>query len=310
MHAPARSTASFTPADTALMLALALMWGLSFLFIEVALREVGPIWIVAARTLVGAAVLYVALRTRGQRLPRRLHTWRHLAVLGLISNAVPWAALATAQRQLPSGLVALLMALVPSSTFVVAATLRMERVTPARVVGLLVALGGVGIIVGPSLGDPGRVVAIGIVVVATLCYAGGTIYAKRHVAGVEAPLVVATGQVGSAFVMAVVMALLFDDLPGRSALRVDVLAAVTALGVLGTGLAFLAFYVLIDRVGATNTVLVTYLIPLVAVVAGAVFLGERFGLAELLGGAAIGAGIWLAQRRVPDPVERLEELKT
>ncbi|HSK22226.1 MAG TPA: DMT family transporter [Egicoccus sp.] len=310
MHAPARANATFTPTDTALLLSLGAMWGLSFLFIEVALRGLGPIWIVAGRTLVGAIVLYAALKARRQRLPRSLALWRHLAILGVISNAAPWAILAMAQRQIPSGLVALLMALVPSSTFVVAATLRMERVTTGRIVGLAVALGGVAIIVGPSLGDRGRVFAIITVVGATLLYAAGTVYAKRYVAGVAAPLVVATGQVGSAFVAAMSMALVFDDLPTRTALRWEVVGAVVALGVLGTGLAFLAFYMLVDRVGATNTVLVTYLIPLVAVTAGAVFLGERFGLPELLGGAAIGAGIWLAQRRPADPVEQLEELKT
>ncbi|MEX2503806.1 MAG: DMT family transporter [Egicoccus sp.] len=310
MHAPVRSTATFAPADTALLLSLGAMWGLSFVFIEVALRGLGPIWIVAGRTLVGAIVLFAALKARRQRLPRTLSLWRHLAILGVISNAGPWAILATAQRQIPSGLVALLMALVPSSTFVVAATLRMERVTAGRVAGLAVALGGVAIIVGPSLGDRGRVFAIATVVGATVLYAAGTVYAKRNVAGVAAPLVVATGQVGSAFVAALAMALVFDDPPTRAALRWEVVGAVLALGVLGTGLAFLAFYMLVDRVGATNTVLVTYLIPLVAVTAGAVFLGERFGATELLGGAAIGAGIWLAQRRPADPVEQLEELKT
>ncbi|MBS3942316.1 MAG: DMT family transporter [Actinobacteria bacterium] len=310
MHAPSRSTAVFAPADTALLLALGSMWGLSFLFIEIALRGLGPIWIVAGRTLVGAIVLLVALLARRQRLPRSARLWRHLVVLGIISNAAPWAAVAAAQREIPSGLAALLMALVPSSTFVVAAVLRMERVTPARVAGLLLALGGVGIIVAPDLGDRGRVLAIVTVVAATVLYAGGAVYAKRYVSGVAAPLVVATGQVGSAFVASVIMALAFDGLPTRAALRGDVVGAVVALGVLGTGLAFLAFYMLIERVGATNTTLVTYLIPLVAVTAGATFLGERFGLAELLGGVAIGAGIWLAQRRPADPVEQLEELKT
>ncbi|MFA9446799.1 DMT family transporter [Egicoccus sp. AB-alg6-2] len=310
MHAPARANAAFAPADTALLLTLGGMWGLSFLFIELALRGLGPIWIVAGRTLVGAVVLATVLFVRRQQLPRSVRLWGHLTVLGVISNAVPWAAVAMAQREIPSGLAALLMALVPSSTFVVAAALRMEKVTAARVVGLALALVGVGIIVGPDLGDRGRVLAIAAVVGATLLYAGGAVYAKRYVSGAAAPLVVATGQVASAFVAALAMALLFDGLPTRAALRLDVLGAILALGVLGTGLAYLVFYMLIARVGATNTTLVTYLIPLVAVAAGVGFLGERFGPTEILGGTAIGIGIWLAQRERTEPVDKLAELKT
>ena len=309
MHAPARGRTDFAPLDTGLLLTLGGMWGLSFLFIEFALRGLGPIWIVVGRTLVGALVLFGALLLRRQQLPRSARLWGHLAVLGAVSNAIPWAAVAMAQRTIPSGLAALLMALVPSSTFVVAASLRMERVTASRVVGLVVALGGVAIIVAPGLGDAGRLAAIATVVGATLLYAGGAVYAKRYVSGVLAPLAVATGQVATAFVVALAMALTFDEVPTAAALRTDVLLAVVALGVLGTGLAFLVFYVLIARVGATSTTLVTYLIPLVAVVAGGLVLGERLGTAEWLGGAAIGAGIWLAQRHGRGPVEPVEELK-
>jgi EamA domain-containing membrane protein RarD len=129
----ARSRA-FTPQDTVLLLSLGAMWGLSFLFIEVALRGLTPIWIVAGRTLIGAAFLLLVLQLRGQGLPRSLHLWRHLIVLGVVSNALPWGAVAWAQQALPSGLVALLMALVPTSTLVVSVLVGMERFSRARTV--------------------------------------------------------------------------------------------------------------------------------------------------------------------------------
>ncbi|GGI09601.1 DMT family transporter [Egicoccus halophilus] len=310
MHAPARGSATFTPADTALLLTLGSMWGLSFLFIELGLRGLGPVSIVAGRTFIGATVLLVAVAFRRQRTPRSWRWWGHVAVLGVLSNAVPWTAVAAAQRAIPSGLAALLMALVPSSTFLVAASLRMERVTAARIAGLAMALAGVGIIVAPDLGDRGRVLAVVTVVAATVLYAGGAVYAKRYVSGTAAPLMIATGQVLTAFLAALPMALVIEGVPTRAALRADVLGAVAALGVFGTGLAYLVFYLLIARVGATNTTLTTYLIPLVAVVAGALFLGERLGAPALAGGVAIVLGIWLAQRRAPGPVEQLERLKT
>ena len=310
MHAPVRSSASFAPADTALLLGLASMWGLSFLFVELALRGLGPVWIVAGRTGVGALVLLAIVLVRRQQLPRRARLWGHLAVLGISANAVPWTAVAMAQREIPSGLAALLMALVPSSTFLVAAIVRMEKVTAARIAGLGVALAGVAIIVAPGLDDRGRVLAVLSVAAATLLYAGAAVYAKRYVSGVMPPLVIATGQVTTAFLAALTMALLLDDLPTGAAVRWDVLGPVAALGALGTGVAYLVFYTLIARVGATNSVLVTYLVPLVAVIAGAVFLGERFGASELAGGAAIGVGIWLAQRPADEPVDQREDVTT
>jgi drug/metabolite transporter (DMT)-like permease len=300
---------TFTPRDTLLLLSLAAMWGLSFLFIEVALRGLTPIWIVAGRTLVGAAFLLLVLQLRGQRLPRSARLWRHLVVLGVVSNALPWGAMAWAQQALPSGLVALLMALVPTSTLVVSVLVGMERFSRARTVGLLLALGGVGLTVTADLSDTGRLVAIAVVVTATAFYAMGTVYAKRFVSGVASPLTIAAGQVLSASVVSLLAAAVLEPVPDLAALSPAVLGAVAALGMLGTGAAFLVFYVLIARVGATNTTLVTYLIPLVAVVAGALVLGERLPPPALAGGLLIGVGVWLAQRGTrPGPVEILEEL--
>jgi drug/metabolite transporter (DMT)-like permease len=304
--APARA---FTPRDTALLLSLGAMWGLSFLFIELALRGLTPIWIVSGRTVTGALFLLAVLRVRRQPLPRDRWLWLHLAVLGIVSNAVPWTAVAWAQQAIPSGLAALIMALVPSSTLVVSVLVGMERFNRLRVLGLAMALAGVGLTVAGDLGDPGRVLAIITVVLATLFYAAGAVYAKRFVSGVASPLTVATGQVLSAGVVSTAVAAVFEPAPALGDLSATVVGATVALGVLGTGGAFLLFYMLVERVGATNTTLVTYLIPLVAVVAGAVVLGERLTPAALAGGALIGIGIWLAQRGSrPGPVERLEEL--
>jgi drug/metabolite transporter (DMT)-like permease len=300
---------TFSARDTGLLLSLGAMWGLSFLFIEVALRGLTPLWIVAGRTVTGAAFLLVVLASRGQPLPRSLPLWGHLFVLGVVSNALPWGAVAWAQQALPSGLTALLMALVPTSTLVVSVVVGMERFNLGRAIGLLLALGGVGLTVAADLSDTGRLVAIAVVVTATVLYASGAVYAKRFVSGIASPLTVATGQVASAGFVSIVAALVVDPLPTAATFSPAVLGSVAALGILGTGAAFLIFYVLIERVGATNTTLVTYLIPLVAVVAGALVLGERLPPEALAGGTLIGVGIWLAQRGTrPGPVEVLEEL--
>ncbi len=286
----------FGPAETALLLSLAGMWGLSFLFIEVALGGLGPVWIVVGRTGVGAAFLLSVLWYRRVRLPASRRIWGHLLVLGVFANALPWTGAAWAQQWLPSGLVALLMAAVPTSTLVVSVMVGLERMTLPRIAGLLLALAGVALMVAADPTESERLLAIGVVVAATICYAGGAVYASRLVSGQASPLVIATGQVATAFLVAVPAALLLDPLPEPGAISPGVAGSVLALGALGTGAAFLVFYTLIERVGATNTTLVTYLIPLVAVLAGTVFLGERIGLPAMVGGLLIVGGVWLAQK--------------
>jgi drug/metabolite transporter (DMT)-like permease len=297
------SAQAFGRRDALLLVLLSSMWGLSFLFIEIALRELGPLWIVAGRTVVGGLVLLVLLRLRGRRLPRGRRVWGHLLVLGSVNNALPWAGVAAAQRSLPSGLVALLIALVPTSTLLVSAAAGIERITPARIGGLVLALGGVAAIVGGDLDDTGRVLAVLTVMGATVLYAIGAVYAKRTLSGRVPALQLATGQVLCAALVTIPAAWVFEGpITASTPLAPATLLAVTALGGFGTGAAFYLFYVLIERVGATNSTLTTYLIPLVAIVAGALLLDERLGWSALLGGALIGAGVYVSQRSAGRPL--------
>ena len=280
----------------ALLLVLGGMWGLSFLFIEIALRGLGPVWIVAGRTAVGGLFLLAVLQFRGRSLPRSRRMWGHFLFLGIFGNALPWIGAAWAQQWLPSGLVALLMAAVPTSTLVVSVAAGLERFTFPRIAGLALALSGVALTVAAESVEPGRLVAIGVVIGATVMYSVGAVYAKQAVSGSESPLTIATGQVLMAFLVTLPAALLLDPIPSLAGITLAVASSVLALGILGTGAAFLVFYTLIERVGATNTTLVTYLIPLVAVIAGAIVLGERLALPAIAGGGLIVAGVWLAQK--------------
>lgn len=279
------------------------MWGLSFLFIELALADLTPIWIVALRTTVGGATLLALLRVRRGTLPRTRRLWGTVLLLGVVNNAAPWTLLAWAQQTLPSGLAGLLMAIVPTSTLLVAAAVGLERLTGTRLVGLLLALAGVTVIVGGDLEQPGRVLAVAAVVLATLLYATSAVFAKQRASGTAPPLTIATGQVLGAAVVAVPVALAtsgpirIGDIGARSWL------AVVLLGMLGTGLAFLIYYVLVERVGATNATLTTYLIPIVAVVTGALVLDERLGFSAVVGGVLILFGIWLSQRAPAAPLD-------
>lgn len=293
----------FGPRDALLLATLAGFWGFSFLFIEVALRAVAPLWIVSARVTIGAAVLLTVLAARRVRLPRGWSLWRHLVVLGVLNNAVPWTAVAWAQQSLPSGLTALLMALVPLSTLLVSVTVGLEQITSLRLIGLAVSLGGVALIVLEGVEDIGRIIAMATVMAATLLYATGTVYAKRHVSGRIPALSLAAGQVSATAVLLVPFSLLVAPLPTAGELNVAIVGSLVALGALGTGFAFLLFYTLVERVGATNATMVTYLVPVIAVIAGIVVLGEELGTRVLVGGAVVVAGIWVTQRGLPRSAE-------
>ncbi len=302
-----RST--FAPRDVAVLLALAAMWGLSFLFIKVAVDVVAPLWIVAARCTVGAAILLVILRVRGTALPRGARTWVDLTILATLGNALPWGLMAWSTQYLPSGLVAVVNALAPTSTLVIAIVVGLERPSVRRAVGLVIALSGTALAVSSDLGTPGTTMAVLMVVLATIAYGAGTVYAKQRVSGHHAPLAIATGQVTMAAVLSVGAAAATSPFPVVAEVTPTILGSLIALGVFGTGLAFLAFYTLIASVGATNTILVTYLIPVVALLAGAVLLGEALTVVVVAGTALTIGGIWLAQReRITSPREQLAEL--
>lgn len=302
-----RST--FAPRDVAVLASLAAMWGLSFLFIKVAVDVVSPLWIVAARCAIGAVILVVLLRLRGGRLPSGRRIWVDLTILAALGNAIPWGLMAWSTQYLPSGLVAVVNALAPTSTLVIAILVGLEAASVRRAVGLVIALGGTALAVSADLGAPGTTVAVLLVVLATVCYGAGSVYAKRHVSGTFPPLAIATGQVLMAALMSLPVAAVSAPFPVVADITPAIWGSLLALGVFGTGLAFRAFYTLIASVGATNTVMVTYLIPVVALIAGAVVLGEPIRFVVVAGTALTIGGIWLAQReRSVPPAAQVTEL--
>lgn len=293
----------------ALFLALSVTWGMSFLFIKVTVEAMSPLWVVAGRTAVGSVILVAILLLRGRRLP----PWRafgHLAVLAALGNAIPWTVIAWAQQDIPSGLAAVINSLTPASTLAVATVVGVERLTGRKVAGLVLALAGTAVVVSGELGAPGRAVSVLAVAGATVLYGASAVYAKRFVSGRYPPLAVASGQVVVAAVAMVTLATVASPVPDASAMTAPVVLSLLALGAFGTGIAFLLFYMLIARVGPTNSTMVTYVIPVVGLTAGWLILQERVGLHVLVGAAVIAVGIWLAQRELtPQPLEELQEIR-
>lgn len=286
---------AFRTRDALLLVLLALVWGHSFLFIKTAVPVLGPGWIVVSRMLLGGAFLLPLGLLRRDAFPRDRRTLGQLALIGIAGSALPWTGQAWAQRFLDSGLVAVLNACTPLATLGLAVLAKQERLERHRLIGIGVAIAGTLTVVGGEVGSGRSALALLMAVLATIGYAYATVFTRKHVSGRIGSVPAAALQLlfGGAFM--VPLATLAHGAPPVR-LPLPVALALLALGVLGTGLAFLIYFTLLARVGATNTSMVTYLVPLIALAAGAVYRGERFEPSVLLGACALVGGVWLAQR--------------
>src|ERR671935_1297692 len=277
-----------------MLFALSALWGASFMFIKVGDRELEPITLVGFRMALGALTLVpIVLLTVGPR--RTMRELRAaalpLALTGLFNSAIPILSITWAETRIDSGLTAIIQASAPLFTALLAIRFsRSERVTGSRLAGLFVGFAGVALLVGAQ--PSGDAVAALAVVFSALCYAGAGLYAGRRLRGVS-PLVTALGALTAATIATLPIGLfqLPDHVTGWK-----VTASMLALGIAGTGLAYILYYALLSGAGASRAILITYLVPTFAVVYGAVLLGEPVtavavgGLALVLAGVALGTG--------------------
>jgi len=282
--------------EVVLLLTLASIWGASFLFIKLGVDEVEPAVVVLGRLVVGVAVLVPVVLLRGA-IPDLRAMWVPCVVLGALNNAVPYWLIAFAETRIDSGLAAVIQAAAPILTVVLATRIDpSQRVRGLRLVGVAVGFVGVALLVGVQEGSQ-LVGALAVLGTAT-CYAVSVLYAGRTVRSFP-PLEVAIGQLGVGMLLALPFGL--AQLPSEAP-PAKAVAAIVALGALSTGVAYLLYFTLIARAGASRAILVTYLVPAFALVYGTVFLDEPVtvsalaGLVLILGGTALGTGMGFRRR--------------
>jgi drug/metabolite transporter (DMT)-like permease len=286
--------------DLALIAALSMIWGASFMFIRVADREFDPFALVFFRVLLGCAVLVpAALVWSGRSGVRRAReVWWKLAILGLINTAIPFLLFSWAETRITSSLAGELQAAAPIFTAVLAVWFGHERVIGKRLAGVLVGLAGVALLVG-SPGTGGLLPALAVVL-AAFGYASGGMFASATLGDVDPVVMAAGGCVFAAVVTAPLgLARLPAQLPGWKEL-----GSVVVLGIAGTGIAYMLMFALIRSAGPSRSILVTYLIPAAAVLYGWLLLGESLRLVSLAGLALILAGVFLAARGKQPAPER------
>lgn len=277
-----------------MLITLSLLWGGSFFFVGVAVKALPPFTIVALRVVLAAAALLIFLRFTGRSMPRDPRIWLAFFGMGLLNNLIPFSLIVWGQTHIASGLASILNATTPLFGVVVAHLLTDdEKLTANKLTGVLVGFLGVAVMIGPAaLGGLGsNVLAQFAVLGAALSYAFAGVFARRFKRMGVAPIVTATGQVSASSIMLVPVALLVDRPWTLVAPGIEVWAAIVGIALISTALAYVLFFRILDTAGVTNLMLVTFLIPVSAILLGALFLGESIEAKHVFGMALIAAGL-------------------
>jgi drug/metabolite transporter (DMT)-like permease len=277
-----------------------LIWGASFLFIELALTFLTPIGVAFGRTFFGAIAMVITILIFKSKLPTSLEAWKRLTIAGILMSSVPFVLFAYAQTQVTSALAAIINAVTPITTvIVVLIAFRTEKLKLHVITGIVIGLLGVLVVLAAWQGfGQNDSLAILAMLIAVILYGIGTPYVRKYVT----PLNLATevsvfGQIGTAALTLLPFYLLSGPLITDTP-EIQSVAAIVVLGALGSGVAYLLYYKILDVVGSAIASSVTYITPVIAVVLGVILLGEQLHWYEPVGGVIVILGAAISQGSV------------
>jgi drug/metabolite transporter (DMT)-like permease len=284
--------------DWSLLALLSVLWGGSFFFNGVLLRELPPLTVVLLRVALAAIMLLPLLRVYGIAFPRGLAGWKPYLAIGLLNNVLPFSLVVMGQTYIPSGLASILNATTPLFTVVVMAAAGDEKLYARRVAGVVAGLIGVIILRGQDLGlTTGQGVGILLCLAGAFSYGLAALFARRRLSD-SPPLATATFQLLASSLMMTVIVAVFErpwrlPMPGATTWL-----AMVGLAALSTALAYIVFFQILRRSGSTNVMLVTLLIPVTAILLGHFVLGESISLRQMIGALVIASALLLIDGRV------------
>lgn len=292
---------TMTASDWALLALLSIVWGGSFLFVGVAVRELPPLTIVALRVVTAASALLLTLRLMGVDLPRTRQVWAAFLGMSILNNVIPFTLIVWGQSHIASGLASILNATTPLFTVIVAHYLTDdERLTGQRFAGVIVGVAGVAVMIGAAAfaSLDASILAQLAVLGAALSYGFSGVFGRRFKTMGIPPLATAAGQVTVSSAILLPAALIVDRPWTLAMPSTGAIVSLAALGLVSTAFAYLIFFRLLARAGATNVGLVTFLIPVSAILLGVLVLGETLAVRHMAGMALIGAGLILIDGRL------------
>ena len=291
---------TMTASDWALLAVLSIVWGGSFLFIGVAVRELPPLTIVAIRVVTAALALLLVLKLMRVDLPRTRQAWAAFLGMSILNNVIPFTLIVWGQGHIASGLASILNATTPLFTVIVAHYLTDdERLTGQKLAGVIVGFFGVAVMIGAAAmaSLDASILAQLAILGAALSYGFSGVFGRRFKTMGIPPLATAAGQVTVSSVLLLPVALIVDRPWTLAMPSTGTIVSLAALGLVSTAFAYLIFFRLLARAGATNVGLVTFLIPVSAILLGVLVLGEMLAARHFVGMALIGAGLILIDGR-------------
>jgi drug/metabolite transporter (DMT)-like permease len=279
--------------EWALLALLSLVWGGSFFFIKIMVRDIPPLTMVTGRVLIAALALNAVMRFRGERLPRDAAVWRSFLLLGLINNVIPFTLIVFGETRISSGLASILNATTPIFILLIAHLWTPnEKLSGGKLLGVTFGFCGVATLIGPaalSMAKGSDLLGETSCLLAALSYAFAAIYGRRF--SRLAPLTIATGQISASALILLPLSLAIDRpwtlaLPAPSSWL-----ALLGIALLSTAFAYLLYFRILAAAGATNVLLVTFLVPISALLLGCTILQERLSGTAAIGMLSIGVGL-------------------
>lgn len=281
-----------------LLILLSVLWGGSFFFAGLALRELPPMTVALVRVALAAAIIYPVFRLQGGSLPTGVAGWMPFIVMGLLNNIIPFSLIFAGQVRISSGLASVLNATTPLFTVLLLASFGDEKLIARRIVGVLIGLAGVYVLRDPSLAQSeSQTVGMLLCLGGALSYGFAGLWGRRKFNNVP-PLTTTTCQLISSSIAMTIIAAIVDQ-PWRLPMPGFVTwAALFGLAALSTALAYILFFRIMARAGASNVMLVTLLIPVTAILLGVLVLGEPLSMRDIAGALIIAASLVVIDGRV------------
>lgn len=301
------SSRPMTALEWAMLIALATVWGGSFFFNGVAVRELPVFTIVVSRVVLAALILLLILKLQGERMPRNRRVWLAFFGMGLLNNVIPFSLIVWGQQHIGSAVASVLNACTPLFTVVFAHFLTSdERMTGGKLAGVIIGFIGVAVMIGldalQSLGT--NVMAQLMCLAGAVSYAFAGIFGRRFRTMGVTPMTTATGQVVASSILLLPLMLMIDQPWTLAIPSMAAIGALIGVAALSTALAYVLYFRILSTAGATNLLLVTFLIPVSAITLGVLFLNESLLPKHIAGMTLIGIGLaaidgrpWRAIRR-------------
>lgn len=276
------------------LIILSILWGGSFFFVEIALKELPIFTIVFFRVFIGFLILLLFVIFTGRKIVRDKKIWLSFLIMAILNNVIPFCMIVSGQRYISGGFASILNSVTPFITVIIAHFFTLdEKVTKSKIIGLIFGITGVATLIGynPFKSQSIEVIGVFSILTASTSYACAGIFGRRFKKHKLDPVVTSTGQLFCSSIVLLPIMLLFNKPWTLQFPSFNTIGAILGIALFSTAIAYIIYFKILSNSGATNVLLVTFLVPISAVILGVLFLSEKFQMRQVLGMVIIGSGL-------------------